>query len=181
MTGRSDDWVAVVDRLLAGDRLALLEIDRLVTGVLVDLRAYDVRPEWDELRGEVVRSLLANARAGRLGEPRAVRGYIEILTRHKVVERLRTPPAGAEQPAAAEPSADANGAADGRDAGAGIWAAVGDLPAEHQRLLDGVYRQGKTYQAVSEEWGLPIVTMKRRLREAFQSLRRRLSGDARVG
>src|SRR5437879_11125765 len=36
------DWLAVLDRLLAGDRVAFLEVSRLVTGFLVQLRAYDL-------------------------------------------------------------------------------------------------------------------------------------------
>jgi RNA polymerase sigma-70 factor (ECF subfamily) len=52
---------------------------------------------------------------------------------------------------------------------------VRDLPVEAQRVLDGVYRQGKTYQEVSDEAGLPLGTMKRRLRDALEALRRRLA------
>ena len=34
-------------------------------------------------------------------------------------------------------------------------------------MLEGIYRQGKTYQAVSAETGIPLGTMKRRLRDAL--------------
>ena len=68
------DWIAVLDRLLAGDRLAFAKINRLVSGFLVQLRAYDFRDEWDDLRQEVVLSLVANARAGRLRDPEAFLG-----------------------------------------------------------------------------------------------------------
>ena len=63
------DWLAVLGRLLAGDRVAFLEVNRLVTGFLVQLRAYDFRDEWDDLRQEVLLSVVANARAGRLRDP----------------------------------------------------------------------------------------------------------------
>jgi DNA-directed RNA polymerase specialized sigma24 family protein len=36
-----------------------------------------------------------------------------------------------------------------------VWAAVRDLPEEQQDVLDGIYRQGKTYQVVSDETGIP--------------------------
>ena len=68
------DWLAVLDRLLAGDRVAFLEVNRLVTGFLVQLRAYDFREEWDDLRQEVLLSVVANARAGRLRDPKAFVG-----------------------------------------------------------------------------------------------------------
>jgi RNA polymerase sigma factor (sigma-70 family) len=180
MTGRTDDWVGVVDRLLAGDRLALLEIDRLITGVLVQVRGYDVHDEWDDLRGEVLRALVERARAGRLRDGRAVTGYVRILTRHKVVERLkaslrqRAAAAAAVAPSASEPDVDPT-------AGGAMWTAVADLPPDQRLLVDGVYRQGRTYQAVGEAAGVPPGAVKRRLREAFAALRRRLTGDASLG
>ena len=90
MAGHTVDWMAVVDRLLAGDRRAFLELNRLVTGFLVQLRAYDFRDEWDDLRQEVIIGVVANARAGRLRDPCAFLGYVRILTRNKFVDRLKT-------------------------------------------------------------------------------------------
>src|SRR6185295_1700212 len=84
------DWLAVVDRLLAGDRAAFLELNRLITGVLVQLRAYDFRDEWDDLRQEVVLSVVANTRAGRVRDPQAFVGYVRAVTRNKFVDRLKT-------------------------------------------------------------------------------------------
>ena len=59
-----------------------------------------------------------------------------------------------------------------------LWTAVRDLPDEQQDVLEGIYRQGKTYQAVSDETGIPLGTMKRRLRDALMALRRRFADDA---
>jgi RNA polymerase sigma factor (sigma-70 family) len=181
MTGRTDEWVGVVDRLLAGDRLAVLEIDRLITAVLVQVRAYDVYDEWDDLRGEVLRALVASARAGRFRDGHAIAGYVRILSRHKVVDRLkaslrqRVPAITSVLPPALENGVDADA-----DASA-LWTAVADLPSDQRLLVDGLYRQGKTYQAVGEDAGVPPGAVKRRLREAFAVLRRRLTGDVRVG
>ena len=83
------DWPALVARLAAGDRAAFLELNRLVTSVLVRLRAYDFREEWDDLRQEVVLAVVANARAGRLRDPQAFVGYVRIVTRNKFVDRLK--------------------------------------------------------------------------------------------
>jgi DNA-directed RNA polymerase specialized sigma24 family protein len=44
-------------------------------------------------------------------------------------------------------------------------------------VLDGIYRQGKTYETVSAETGIPLGTMKRRLRDALMALRRRFADD----
>ncbi len=66
MSGATVDWNATLERLLAGDRVAFLEFNRLVTGFLAQLRAYDFREEWDDLRQEVLMAVVANARTGRL-------------------------------------------------------------------------------------------------------------------
>ena len=90
MAGSPDDWVAVLDSLLAGDRGAFLKINRLVTGFLVQLRAYDFREEWDDLRQEVLLSVVANARSGKLRDPKALAGYVRIITRNKFMDRLKS-------------------------------------------------------------------------------------------
>ncbi|MCH8882455.1 MAG: ABC transporter substrate-binding protein, partial [SAR324 cluster bacterium] len=46
MGGATGDWNAILERLLAGDRVAFLEFNRLVTGFLAQLRAYDFREEF---------------------------------------------------------------------------------------------------------------------------------------
>lgn len=180
MSGSGDDWVAILDRLLVGDRLAFLQINRLVSRCLAPLRAYDLREEWDDLRQEVVRAVIAHAHAGRLREPEALVGYVRIITRTKVVQRLRAGTLPQERGGAIW----GNGAA--RDAGSAatadeireVWSAVRDLPIEQQQVLDGVYRQGRTYGEVSATTGIPIGTMKRRIRDALAALRRRFLHDA---
>ena len=172
------DWLAVLDRLLAGDRVAFLEVNRLVTGFLVQLRAYDFREEWDDLRQEVLLSVVANARAGRLRDPKAFVGYVRIITRNKFMDRLKARLRHHEKEALPWDEETARAVAapaalDGRVAD--LWSAVRGLPPEEQRVLDGVYRQGKTYEQVCAETGLPLGTMKRRLRDGLLALRRRFA------
>ncbi len=179
MGGPPGDWIAVVNRLLAGDRVAFLEVNRLVTGFLVQLRAYDFRDEWDDLRQEVILSVIANARAGRLRDPQAFVGYVRIITRNKFIDRLKlrlrcreneTLPWDDETVRAGVlPSPDGDGAA------IDVWAAARELPLEERRVLDGVYRQGKTYEEVCRDTGLALGTMKRRLRDGLAKLRERLA------
>ena len=177
---RSDppDWPAVLERLLEGDRLAFLEFNRLVTGCLAQLRAYDFRDEWDDLRQEVLASVVANARAGRLRDPKAFVGYVRIITRNKFVDRLKRHLRHREKEALpwdeetaralAEPEAVSE---DTRD----LWSAVAELPEEQRAIVEGVYREGRTYQEVSDATGVPLGTLKRRLRESLDFLRERLS------
>jgi RNA polymerase sigma-70 factor (ECF subfamily) len=169
-----------MEQLLRGDRVAFLTLNRLVTGFLVQLRAYDFRDEWDDLRQEVLLSVIGNARAGRLRDPKAFVAYVRIITRNKFVDRLkqrlRTKEGEAlpwdEETARAAAVPDAAGSAD-------LVTAVQALPPETRRLLDGVYRRGKTYQEVADEVGLPLGTFKRRLAEALGALRARLGAAPR--
>jgi len=173
----AQDWLAVVARLADGDRAAFLELNRLVTGILVQLRAYDFREEWDDLRQEVLLAVVANAKAGRLRDPQAFVGYVRIVTRNKFVDRLKQHLKLKEGEAlpwddeaarvASPPSTDAGEAAD-------LWAAVRTLPDDEQRVLHGIYRQGRTYEEVADDTGLPLGTLKRRLRSALDTLRERL-------
>ena len=176
MAATPEDWARVLDRLIQGDRLAFLEVNRLVTGYLRALRAWDFRDEWDDLRQEVLLSIVANARAGRLRDPQAFLAFVRTLTRNKFVDRLKqrlrhgereTLPWDEETARASAPAGDAEAAE--------LRAAVRALPPEQQRVLDGVYAHGKTYQEVSDETGIPLGTMKRRLRDALLALRRRFA------
>jgi RNA polymerase sigma-70 factor (ECF subfamily) len=167
-------WPAVVARLAAGDRAAFLQLNRLITSVLVQLRAYDFREEWDDLRQEVVLAVVANAQAGKLRDPEAFVGYVRIITRNKFVDRLKHHLRLKEGEAlpwddeaariAAPPVPDAREAVE-------LWAAVGSLPDDEQRILHGLYRQGRTYEEVAHDTGIPLGTLKRRLRSALDTLR----------
>ena len=179
MASAGEDWGEVLERLLAGDRVALARVNRLVTTELSRHRAYDFRDEWDDLRQEVLTAVVSNARAGRLHDPQAFAGYVRILTRNKFIDRLKAKLRHHERDrlpwdeetarAVAAPSPDARAAE--------LWDAARTLPADEQRVLDGVYRQGKTYEQVSRDTGIPLGTMKRRLRDALAALRKRFSEE----
>jgi RNA polymerase sigma-70 factor (ECF subfamily) len=179
------DWPALVERLLEGDRLAFLQLNRLVTGFLAQLRAYDFRDEWDDLRQEVAAVVIQNARAGRLRDPKAFVGYVKVITRNKFIDRLKrrlrlrekeTLPWDEETAravAAIEPG-EPGGDTEERRA---LWAAVEALPEENRRVVQSVYGEGRTYEEVSSATGIPLGTLKRRLRESVALLRERLGGS----
>lgn len=167
MAGPVDDWREALDRLLVGDRHAFVALDRLVTGVLLQLRAYDYRDDWDELRHVVLDALIANARAGRLPDSQAVAGYVQILTRQKMVEALKTSLGHASARMVHAPES-------------GLRAAVGGLADDEQQAQTGIDEGGGTFQAVSDEIGIPIAAVTRRVRDALASLRRRWIGSSGV-
>ncbi len=183
------DWLDVQERLLRGERLAFLELNRLVTRLLQQLRAYDFAEEWDDLRQDVVMAVLQNARADRLRDPRAFVGYVRIITRNKFFDRLKRQLRTREHEVipwdeeTAQAMADA-AALEAHDPDEGeLWAEVERLPEEQRGLVLGVYREGHTYQEMSERSGIPLGTLKRRLRGALGTLRGRLrpSGDPPAG
>jgi len=182
MRGPATDWGAVVERLLANDRLAFLQVNRLVTGCLTQLRAYDFKDEWDDLRQEVVLAVLANARAGRLRDPQAFVGYVRIVTRNKVMDRLRERLGTHEKEHLPWDDATASAVAptpapDERLERAALHDALAALPSDERRVVEGIYAQGRTYEEVSADTGIPLGTMKRRLRDALATLRRRLATE----
>ncbi len=174
------DWLEVQDRLLAGDPLAFLELTRLVTGVLAQLRAYDFQQEWDDLRQEVAMAVIANARKGRLRDPQAFVGYVRIITRNKFIDRLKSRLRRREGEAlpwdeeTARATAERPGPAEPLDPADDVWTEVERLPEQERTLVFGVYREGKTYQEMSNESGIPLGTLKRRLRQALDVLRSRM-------
>jgi len=183
MKGRPEDWIPVLDQLLAGDHLAFLNVNGLITGYLARLRAYDFRDEWDDLRQEVVLSVVATAKAGKLRDPKAFLAYVATITRNKVFDRLKARVRRREKETIPWENEMAHCAgmlersSEDRQFATELWAAIGSLPPEQQVIVEGVYRHGKTYEAVCSDNGVPLGTMKRRLREGLLALRKRF-GDA---
>jgi len=180
------NWLDVLARLQGGDRLAFLELGRLVTGFLVRQKVYDLRDEWEDLRQEVVLAVVAAARAGKLREPDALVGFVRTVTRNKVADRLSTryrthEMQGEPWHEVADELVDASGR-DAEDAVrvAALWDAVAGLPEQERAAVLGVYLEGKTYDEVAAATGIPLGTLKRRLRDALVALRARFapgSGD----
>ncbi len=179
MSEGPENWLALQEQLLSGDRVAFARFNRLISGFLIRLRAYDFRDEWDDLRQEVLISVIANARRGRLRDPQAFVGYVRIITRNKFMDRLKRSLRKGEKAALPwdEETAwlTASAAVASSDTRASeLWAEVRKLPPERSQLVEAVYRQGKTYQEAADDAGVPLGTAKRWLREALAELRKRL-------
>src|SRR3990172_6882974 len=86
-----EDWSGILARLEAGDRTACLRFQRLITGFLLELRAFDFEDEWDDLRQEVLAAVVANARAG----PAQPAGLRRLRADHHAQQVLRPPEATA--------------------------------------------------------------------------------------
>ena len=184
---RHPNWPDVLARLLEGDRLAFMELGRLVTGFLVRQKVYDLRDEWEDLRQEVVLAVVAAARTGKLREPDALVGFVRTVARNKLADRLGARYRTHEmQGAPWEDVADELVDPSGRNVedairAAALWEAVEDLPAQERAAVLGVYLEGKTYEAVAAQTGIPLGTMKRRLRDALIALRARFDEESAKG
>ena len=176
------EWSRDLARLEAGDLAAFLRFQRLITGSLLELRAFDFEDEWDDLRQEVLAAVIANARAGRLRDPQAFAGYVRIITRNKFFDRLkRRLRAEGEALAWEEETARAPvpaGPALGPEALRDLREALAALPDEERRLVTGVYLEGWSYEEMAERSGVPLGTLKRRLRQGLAALRVRLGEGA---
>jgi len=178
---REEDWYAVLEALQAGDSLALARLTRLVNGFLARWNAYDFRSDWDDLLQEVIIAAALALREGRIRDRRAVVGYLRTTARFKFVDRLRVHMRVKEDQTlpwedvvgSDELSTSSTMAPEGLSQD--VRQAVDRLSEKRRVAVLGVYLEGKTYNAVSEETGIPLGSLKRYLREGLEQLREQLS------
>ena len=176
-----EDWYGVLEDLQGGDALALARITRLVNGFLAGWNAYDFRSDWDDLLQEVILAAALALREGRIRDRRAVVGYLRSTARFKFVDRLRVHIRAKEdqtlpwEDVVGSDALTAAGEAAPEGLSHDIRNALERLPEKQQIAVLGVYLHGKTYNAVSEESGIPLGSLKRYLREGLAQLRNELS------
>ena len=179
--GGPTDWGATLEALLEGDSLALARLTRLINGFLGRWNAYDFRSDWDDLVQEVVVAGALALRDGKIRDRRAVVGYLRTTARFKFIDRLKAQTRTrenetlpwedvlavdearvAEDPSEAEMSRD-------------LAQALARLPENQRLAVTGVHVQGRTYDQVAEDTGIPLGSLKRYLREGLSALREDLS------
>ena len=178
---REEDWYAVLEALQSGDSLALARLTRLVNGFLASWNAYDFRSDWDDLLQEVIIAAALALRDGRIRDRRGVGGYLRTTARFKFVDRLRVHMRVKEDQTlpwedvvgSDELSTSRTMAPEGLSQD--VRSAVERLSEKRRVAVLGVYLEGKTYNAVSEESGIPLGSLKRYLREGLEQLREQLS------
>src|SRR4029450_10403646 len=145
--GRSkEDWGSIMEALLHGTPdakpIAFAKLNRLVSGFLVNMRAFDYRGEWEDLRQIVLMKLVQSFSQGKLREPKAFVEYARIVTRHEFYDFLR-----AHQ--ATEVTSDLSDLSDAesRDETAtlSVRSALQSLPEKQQKVVQAVYVEGRTY------------------------------------
>jgi len=136
---------------------------------------------------EVVQDVFAQVwrDAGRYVPERAtVAGWIVMLTRTRAIDRLRARNARPDQARGTEPSLTVPLAAPGRDPeqiaaseadGRLVRKALESLPPDQRMLVDLAYYEGLTQSEIAERTGVPLGTVKTRVRAAMATLRSALA------
>jgi RNA polymerase sigma-70 factor (ECF subfamily) len=176
---------ALVDQVKAGSADALSRLyDGHAGRVFALARRIVARPEDAE---EVVQDVFAQVwrDAGRYDATRStVAGWIVMLARTRAVDRLRARHARPDHDRGVEPSpamALAASTADpesatiaARDATA-VRIAMHALPDSQRSLVELAYFEGLSHTELAERTGVPLGTVKTRLRTAMGALRMALS------
>jgi RNA polymerase sigma-70 factor (ECF subfamily) len=170
-----------------GDTAALGEFydrhSRLVFSVII--RIVRSRSDAEDVLQEVFVRVWTRADTydARLGWPAA---WVTRIARNRAIDRLRTrrthgetlpsiddPHVSVDLPQAVTretPEAQAQEAA----ASAGIHRALSDLPSAQRELIEAAFFDGYTHQELSDRFGLPLGTVKTRIRSGLLAMRGRL-------
>ena len=176
------DWAAVMDRVLDEDPIALAQVGRLVNGFLARWRAYDFRPDWDDVIQEAVTAAALALREGRVRERGAIYGYLRSVARYQFSHRLKRHVNCREKDAL--PWDEASETLQGAQTGGlvpemrqDLRRAIGALPEKTREAIVAVYLAGQTYEEAARQTGIPLGSLKRYLREGLACLRGELGGS----
>jgi RNA polymerase sigma-70 factor (ECF subfamily) len=173
------DWTAVLQRIVDGDRLALVQVSRLVSSFLAYWNAYAFRAEWEDLVQEVIAAAALALREGRLRERQAVVGFLKTTTRFKYLDRLRLQLGRRRAERlpweqlveSQEPPAESLGPEFRED----LRRALARIPEKKREAVIAVYLEGQTYEEAAQATGTPLGTFKRHLRDGLAQLRTELA------
>lgn len=174
------DWLVVIQRVVDGDRLALVQASRLVSSFLARWNAFDFFDEWEDVVQESICAAALALREGRLREPQAVVGFLRTTARFKYVDRLRIhlgPGKDGKLPweaiiASGEHALEQRLGAEARE---DLRRALARVPDKKREAVTAVYVGGLTYEEAARATGIPLGTFKRYLRDGLAQLRLELS------
>lgn len=172
----------LVERVATGDREAFAALFQVyapkIKGYLLRLGAPPAQAE--ELAQDVM--ITVWQKAGQFDSGQAsVSTWLYTIARNRridVIRRERRPEFDPEDPLLVpEPEVQPDAALTAADREARLHAAMKDLPEEQARLLRQAFFEAKSHSEIAAVTGLPLGTVKSRLRLAFARLKKALEGE----
>ena len=172
-------------RLIARDERALVELVETATPWLLNVARAMLhdQDEAEEVVLEAFRTLWQNVSSAAEGQT-GLMPYLLRVTRHRAIDRLRgrrrrerkLRAVGMEQEAHAAPVEPDEAGRPGWHVHTRVHEALNALTAEQQAVVRLAYFEGLTQSEIAAELGIPLGTVKTRLRLAFGHLRTALAG-----
>jgi len=183
MAELGDCDLSVLQRIGARDTAALAELydrhSRLVFGLA--LRIVRDRQEAEEILQETFLRVWTRAEIydARIGAPLP---WIVRVARNCALDRLRARRvrAGVNAPAIVEAAAPDSGlqtpeaAAMDAERRQTLTGALADIPAEQRQLIEAAFFEGYSHSELAQRFGLPLGTVKTRIRAGMIAMRKRL-------
>jgi RNA polymerase sigma-70 factor (ECF subfamily) len=176
--------LGLLQRIVARDTAALADLydrhSRLLFGLI--LRILRNRAEAEEILQEVFVRVWTRAELydPRLGGPTP---WLVRLARNRAIDRLRARAIGVEGPAFDESMAPPASSTDiqtpetvvvDAERRGKVRNALADLPAEQRCLIEAAFFEGYTHSELAKRFGLPLGTVKTRIRTGMIAMRQRL-------
>ena len=176
MASTQGDWVELHNRLAEGDRLALLEISRLVSNFLRRARAKDFQADWDDVIQEVLITTVSAVREDKIRDPAALGGFVRSVTHNKLNDRLRAHLKAGSGGTLPWDDLHVGGLVDGpttttSEMDIEVRQLLAEMPPPLGEILMRVKGQGRTCEQVSADMEIPLGTIKRKLGDAIKRMR----------
>ena len=170
--------IALLQRISTRDHTAVAELYDRHSRLLFSLitRIVHDRAEAEEVLQEVFLTVWTKAHTydSRLGSPM---GWLVRLARNRAIDRFRTLGARARAVEAMDepqPGDNPEATTVRNQERSRVRQALGTLPAEQRQLIEQAYFRGLTHSELAEAFGLPLGTVKTRVRSGLQTLRAQL-------
>jgi RNA polymerase sigma-70 factor (ECF subfamily) len=181
-TPEAINWLAVMDKLQKGDRVALLKVTRVITGYLTRYRAYEIKDSWDDLCQEVLMALIKSVERNQIQHQNAFISYLGIITRNKLADWISSQArAGSDSLLGDSETALAildkvsiDDSHHQKEDLMDLSVALDSLPEREQAVIHAVYIQGYSYEEAAERLDMPLGTLKRMQTQGLKLLRKKM-------